>query len=289
MNIKAYKVKAFAKEIHGGNIAGVVPNANDISDEKKQLIAAQLGFSETAFVSSSKNADFKVQFFTPTEEVDLCGHATIGTFSVLLNSGIIKAGNYTQETKAGVLNVDVQSDGTVLMEQTLPYYGDILPRDEISSSLNMESSLLDEKLPIQIISTGLKDIFIPIKDLETLKNINPDYKKIENISKKYDVIGYHLFTLDTQNEATAHCRNFAPLYGIPEEAATGTSNGALACYLYEHKVVTTEKQKTLIFDQGYTMNLPSEIFASLNVDENKITRINVGGKGLDQTEIHINL
>ncbi len=67
-----------------------------------------------------------------------------------------------------------------------------------------------------------------------LNSIKPDFNKVSDISKKYDVTGYHVFTLETLEGATAHCRNFAPLYDIPEEAATGTSNGALSCYLYKY-------------------------------------------------------
>ncbi|MEK6264950.1 MAG: PhzF family phenazine biosynthesis protein, partial [Clostridium sp.] len=128
-------------------------------------IAKKLGFSETAFVQSSNVADFKVRFFTPSEEVDLCGHATIATFYVLTKLGIII--------------------------------------------------------------------------------------------------------------------HFAPLYDIPEESATGTSNGALSCYLFKYGRVSEEKKNNLIFEQGYSMNRPSEIRASLTTKDDEIIEVKVGGNASD--------
>jgi PhzF family phenazine biosynthesis protein len=103
MEIKVYTLNAFAKTDHGGNPAGVVLDPDSLSAHDMQKVAAKVGFSETAFVKKSNSADFKVVFFTPNGEVDLCGHATIATFYLLANKGIVQAGKYTQETKAGVL------------------------------------------------------------------------------------------------------------------------------------------------------------------------------------------
>lgn len=101
MDIKVYTLNAFAKTENGGNPAGVVLSADTLSPADMQKISAKAGFSETAFVKKSEIADFKVDFFTPNNQVDLCGHATIATFYMLANKDLIKAGTYTQETKAG--------------------------------------------------------------------------------------------------------------------------------------------------------------------------------------------
>lgn len=76
------KINAFAKTNEGGNPAGIVLNAGVLSENDMKKIAGILGLSETAFVTKSDVADYRVRFFTPSEEVDLCGHATIGTFSI---------------------------------------------------------------------------------------------------------------------------------------------------------------------------------------------------------------
>ena len=133
-------------------------------------------------------------------------------------------------------------------------------------------------LPIQIVSTGLRDIIVPITSLQELLDIKPDFEKITETSKQHGVIGYHVFTLETKYKSTAHCRNFAPLYGIPEEAATGTSSCALACYLFKHGKISQEECQRLVFEQGYCMKKPSEILVRLDIEGEEIKGVYVGGK-----------
>lgn len=267
-----YKMSAFYKTKKGGNKAGVYINADDLSNEECQKIAKKIGFSETAFVSKSKNADFKVRFFTPTNQIDLCGHATIATFNLLRDLNIIAANNiYTQETKAGILKVDIKKD-LVFMEQPKPIYSEIIKKSDLKKCFNNIKFCID--LKSQILSTGIREIFLPIKDKQTLNQLIPNYKEIINISKKYNIIGIHAFSLN--QEVDAYGRNFAPIIGINEESATGTSNGALACYLYKY----VKSKETYILRQGYSMNQPSEIIAKLTIKNNNITKVWVGGKAL---------
>lgn len=284
MLYKVYTLNAFAKADNGGNPAGVVLNADALSEHDMQRIAAKVGFSETAFVKKSDNADFKVEFFTPNRQVDLCGHATIAAFYLMVNKGIIIPGKYTQETNAGILNVECRDDGVIYMSQQRPKFYEILDKKDIADSLNISEDEIMDDIPIQIVSTGLKDIFIPVKSLKILYHIKPDLDKVSNISKKWDASGYHIFTLETECGSTAQCRNFAPLYGIPEEAATGTSTGALSCYLYKYGLITEMNADNLIFEQGYSMKRPSEILASLTIKNKEVYEVKVGGIGLNIEE-----
>ena len=137
MSRKVYRLNAFAKTEDGGNPAGVVIDAEHLSANQMQAIAKEVGYSETAFVMKSDKADFRVRFFTPTNEVDLCGHATIATFNLLRDLGIVAKGQYTQETKAGVLKIAICED-EVFMEQKLPEFDQILNHDEIIDSFNCQ-------------------------------------------------------------------------------------------------------------------------------------------------------
>jgi len=285
VKIKAYTINAFAKTIAGGNPAGIVMDADQLCDNEMKKIAGILGYSETAFVLKSDVADFKLRFFTPSDEVDLCGHATIGTFSALLSKNIIKPGKYTQETMAGKLNIVVKNDSTVMMNQTTPQYCEIIDAKEIVDTLNIPVEDINHNMPIQIVTTGLRDIMVPIKSIDTLNSIKPDFDKVSKVSKKYRVVGYHMFTLDSLYHSNAYCRNLAPLYNIPEESATGTSNGALACYLYKYGIVSSDHCDNIIFEQGYSMNLPSEIHVSLSIAANEIKEVKVGGKALNLSEV----
>lgn len=289
MKIEAYTLNSFAKCLSGGNPAGVVLNADSLSENDMKKIAGIIGFSETAFVMKSDLADYKVRFFTPNEEVDLCGHATIATFSTLLNKGCIKPGKYLQETKAGVLNVELKEDLSVMMNQNAPIYYQTICKQEIADSLNISADEMMEDLPVQIVSTGLRDIFIPIKNIGTVNSIKPDFEKVSGISSKHNAIGYHIFTLESLNRSNAYCRNFAPLYGIPEESATGTSNGALACYLFKYGIIKSEQTSHIVIEQGYSMGKPSEIIISLITEGKEVTEVKVGGKALNLAQIEVEI
>lgn len=152
-----------------------------------------------------------------------------------------------------------------------------------ADSLNIKTSQIPEDLLVQVVSTGLRDIMIPVKSIEILNAIKPEMEKIKKISRKYNAVGYHVFTLESMHGTNANCRNFAPLYDIPEESATGTSNGALGCYLYHHRKINNEQALNIIFEQGYSMKKPSEIRVSLVVKENEILEVKVGGSAMNLT------
>ncbi|MTK09453.1 MAG: PhzF family phenazine biosynthesis isomerase [Hungatella sp.] len=277
MKVNVYQLNSFAKTDEGGNPAGVVLDADSLSEKQMGKIAAILGFSETAFVMKSEKADFRVRFFTPKEEVDLCGHATIAAFYTMSYLGLLKPSKYKQETKAGILGIEINEDHSVMMNQSAPAFSEIIMKDELADSLNIDVSKMQEDLPAQIVSTGLRDILIPVKSIKILNAMKPDMKKIKLISQKYSVVGYHVFTLESLYGANANCRNFAPLYEIPEESATGTSNGALGCYLYHYGKINAGQESSIVFEQGYSMNRPSEILVSLTVKEDEIHEVRVGG------------
>lgn len=261
-----------------GNPAGFVDlraQRPHLSDETMLAIAAKVGFSETAFIYSSSEADFRVRFFTPSDEVDLCGHATIGLFSGMYQLGLIEPGSYVQKTKAGKLRVNIGERGEVLMEQASPVFDKILSPEEVlevAKSLGLDPNEIHPSLPCQKVSTGLMDLLVPLRSKEALAQIEPNFDHITELSKVHNVVGYHVFYVDETSEApmVAQCRNFAPLYAILEEAATGTSNGALSAYLQKHGFSHCQDFK---FKQGIEMSCPSEIAA--HIDEKGV--VWVGG------------
>lgn len=281
MKVNVYTLNSFAKTKEGGNVAGVVTNADSLSEKEMKKIAAILGYSETAFILRSNVADFKVRFFTPNDEVDLCGHATIATFYTMASLGLLKPGTYKQETKAGILGIEIKEDNSIMMNQPVPVFSEIINKDELADSLNIKASQMPEDLSVQVVSTGLRDIMVPIKSIKILNAIKPDMEKIKKISRKYNAVGCHVFALESLHGAYANCRNFAPLYDIPEESATGTSNGALGCYLYHYGKINSEQASNIVVKQGYSMKKPSEILVSLTVKENKILEVKVGGNAMN--------
>ncbi len=273
-NIEVTLVSSFTVNGKGGNPAGVVFNADKLSDAQKLKVAQIVGYSETAFVSNDDEVDFEVSFFTTTGEVDFCGHATLATFSTMYHKGILTEGSYVQRTKAGILSVTIESNGKVVMEQQLPEKIDFFSYQEVSKVIGIESSILEStNLPIEVISTGLPDVMIPIP-YGYLDEIKPDDELIADFCKKHKVVGFHVFELcEPESILTASCRNFAPLFGISEESATGSSSGALACYLTEHLALGSD----YVFEQGRAMNCTSIITASVKSDGSTIINVKVGG------------
>jgi PhzF family phenazine biosynthesis protein len=274
MNIDVALVNSFTVNGEGGNPAGVVFNADRLSDAQKLTIAQAVGYSETAFVSDDDAADYEVSFFTTTGEVDFCGHATLAAFSTMFQKGMLTAGVYVQRTKAGMLSVLIESDGKVVMEQQLPQKIDYFSYQDISNLIGIERDVLaSTKLPIEVISTGLPDVIIPVPS-GYLDAIEPDDKLIADFCRQHNLVGFHVFELcSSQSKLTASCRNFAPLFGISEESATGSSSGALACYLTEHLALGCD----YVFEQGRAMNCRSIITASVQSDNSTITNVKVGG------------
>jgi len=324
MVVEVITLNSFAKDHGGGNPAGVVLEADGLNEYQMLEIAGKVGFSEIAFISKSDKADYKVRFFTPVSEVDLCGHATIGAFYAMYAREMIIAGKYTQETLAGILDIEIKEDGLVLMQQNSPIFDEVIEEAEpdfelVCKSLGIGSEKIGIKnyianmeenqilvnhiagpnilRTIQVVSTGLRDLIIPVESIDALNSIKLDRDLVIKISEKYNITGYHVFTLETSKEEhTAQCRNFAPLFGIDEESATGTSSGALACYLYKNNLKAKIKLNGTInmrFEQGYFLKRESLINASvdINIYHNNpvITAVRVGGKAMDISKINIEI
>lgn len=273
--IEVYAVNAFVADNQGGNPAGVVLNGKKLRVKQMQAIAAELGYSETAFVLPSKNADYRVRFFTPTEEVDFCGHATVGTFSTLYQTGKIEAGDYTQETGAGVLSVSITPEGRINMQQALPVFGQSFNAEDIAPLLGLTAEdILATGLPIKSVSTGLWDIIVPVNGETRLLQIKPDFDAISAFNRKSKTGAIHAFSLTpAESDISARCRNFAPALGINEESATGSAAGALASYLHVYQ----GGKYRYLFEQGEVLDKRSLLWATVESADKKITSVFVGG------------
>ena len=281
--IKIKQVDAFTSLPFGGNPAGVVTNANNISDDIKQKIAKEMNLSETAFVSHSDKADFKVQFFTPRFEVDLCGHATIATFDTLYkeNKLDLSKDKIYQETKAGILPIEIRNinNKTIfMMTQVSPIFENLdYLRDEVAKSLNLSS---DDLLtyPLEKVSTGLWWLVFGVKNLDLLKNINPDLNKISKLSEINDFAGFSIFAMETiDKEATYHIRSIAPFCGVAEDPVCGTGNGCVASYIVHHKLIEGNKL-SLIGEQGNFVNRPGRVYVEIQNNNGDITDVKIGGE-----------
>ena len=259
--MKYYIVDAFTDRPFGGNPAGVVLLGEEPfpSEGLMTQVAAELRYSETAFARRLSPTQYHLRYFTPAAEVELCGHATVATFALLHKLGLAE-GHCLCHTLAGDLAVEVGE--RVLMQMAKPRIvetiTDIAP---IYQALRLDG--YRPGLPVQVAYAGLNDIMIPVPDVATLNTLQPDMEAIAAITQAYDVCSFHLFAL-ADDGYTAHVRDFAPLYGIPEESATGTANAALTYYMAVNKVIP--KQGDFNFLQGEAMGRPSVVTTRIAAD-----------------------
>ncbi|WP_296058374.1 PhzF family phenazine biosynthesis protein [uncultured Amphritea sp.] len=284
-SISAQIVNGFVTNGIGGNPAGVVLDADSLSESEMLRIAANIGLSETAFVSSSKSEGFKLDFFTPNRRIAHCGHATIAAFSYLAELGRVSDGDTTKETVDGPRKISIEN-GAAYMQQFAPQYR--LSKDwekegvamaDLLESLGLTESDLDIRIRPIWVSTGNSFILVGVKDGATLRDLKPDFDMISAISDKLDLIGYYVFTTDSNaTDKDATTRMFAPRYAIKEESATGMAAGPLACVLYDY---LGKKKDTFLLEQGTFMKpaSPSLITVKLAIESGEIKKLMAGGHG----------
>ena len=266
--MKYFIVDAFTDQPFGGNPAGVVLLDGDTFPKEELMlqIAAELRYSETAFIRRHSEKEFTLRYFTPKAEVELCGHATIASFSLLHRKGLA-SGRCLCHTLAGDLSVEVGA--RVMMQMAQPrIVKSVEDTEEIYKALGISD--YKPKLPVQIVYCGLPDFMIQVPDVATLQTMKLDMEAIMEITRQYDAVSFHIFAFD-KDGYTAHVRDFGPLYGVPEESATGTANAALTYYLQQNGCLGAEAE--CAFLQGEAMGRPSVVATRICADGN----IYVGG------------
>ena len=293
--IKIKQIDAFTSVPFSGNPAGVVTSASGLTVKQMKLIAREMNLSETAFVLPPKTpaADLEIRWFTPTSEVDICGHATIASFHALAEEnkyGMSRSGkfNFNVETKSGILPVQVTKNGDlqplISLGLPIPKFQTVRYKKNIlGTAFSMETGGFESKY-----SMAKDDLYliIAIKNRDTLFKIIPNYPLIEDICRELTVSGITLFTTDTiDSESMVHTRFFAPLLGVNEDPVTGSSLGPLGIYLAEQGII---KQKigtiSFVAEQGDVLDKPGRVtvefqitpkgYQSLKILGNAVTVLN---------------
>lgn len=270
--MKFYIADAFAESAFGGNPAGVALVEEFPPEEFMRKLDAELHFSETAFVRRLGPDRFHIRYFTPAEEVPLCGHATIAAFSCLRDDGVIAPGKYVLQTLSGELNISVNAD-SVFMDMAPPrLLGKFSPEEQarLYAACGLDLGARPEDLEPAIVSTGLADIMLPVKNGAILNSIRPDFSAMTELSRAHDILSFHVFC-PGEGDYLARCRDFAPVCHIPEEAATGTANGALTYYLFLRGLAAPDRAHRIL--QGEAMGRPSVVQTSISATQ----QVRVGG------------
>ena len=288
--LRIYQVDSFTTEKFKGNPAGVVLNADGLSDQEMLNIARELNNSETAFILSPDGADheLRIRYFTPKTEVPVCGHATIAAHYVRAIENKLNSSTVIHKIGIGILPVEIIKEGndySIIMTQGRIEFDPPLGRQErenIVKALDLKENDLDQRCPIQIVSTGHSKVMIGIKTRSKLNALSPDMLVLTKISKAIGCNGYFVFTMDSESkDVLSHGRMFAPAIGIDEDPVTGNANGPLGAYLVKHGLVENNKS---IFsfkgEQGQAIGRSGIVNVTVNLDNGEPKQVKIGGRAV---------
>ena len=289
------RVDVFADKPFGGNPLAVFPEAEDLTSDEMQLLAKEMNLSETTFVvppTKGSGADFRVRIFVPDMEIPYAGHPTLGTFFVLAKEGRIRlkepVTTVKMEVKAGIMPVQIHSTAgkitKVVTIQNKPEFGRVFEDIRIvASALSLDESDFDQaKMPVQLVSTGLPWVIVPVRSRRAVEKASGNASAFAEAIKPLPkgVVDMYVTCLDPLDKSsTTHSRGFSLVSkSIVEDPATGSASGCLGAYLVSMKLVPVKKSTRIVNEQGYEIGRPSKIDIEVRTRaDGGIDEVRVGG------------
>jgi PhzF family phenazine biosynthesis protein len=261
---------AFTDSPEGGNPAGVVLDASGLSEARMQEIAAEVGYSETAFAMKREDGGYDVRYFSPQAEVPFCGHATIATGVALAERD--GPGLLSFHTQAGTVPVATRgSNGavTATLTSVVPHVEDVPQEllEDALTALRWTEADLDPALPPRVSYAGARHLILSAATRERLADLDYDFDAL-----KQTMLAHDLTTVDLvhrEDELTFHARNPFPVGGVVEDPATGAAAASFGAYLRELDLVSTPA--TVTVHQGVDMGRPSLLTIVIEADRPEIS------------------
>ncbi len=278
---KFYIVDVFAERKFEGNQLAVFICDEVLFEAEMQKIAKEINYSETTFITSKENYD--VRIFTPEVELAFAGHPTLGT-AFVIQQELIK-----ENVKTLLLNLKIGpipvlfkyksgKPDIIWMEQNPPIFSRFFDTETISLILNLKESDIDDRFPIQEVSTGEPFIIVPLKTLDALKRAKVDVEKCLDLVENTEAKSILIFCPQTHKKGNdLSVRVFAHYQGIPEDPATGSGNGCLAAYLVKHQYFIKNSINVRV-EQGYEINRPSLLYLKAEESDGGTISVSVGGR-----------
>ena len=288
------QVDVFTNRAFGGNPLAVFPEARGLTAEEMQSLALEMNLSETTFVlpAESPEADFKVRIFTPPKELPFAGHPVVGTHWVLAHLGYVDLREPVTEVRfelgvgvlPAVLHVANGRVERVVMTQGQPTFHAVLEDlADLAAGLGLPTeAIVETGLPVQVVSTGVPQMIVPVRSLADVRALDASQLNVAALSRACNAVGtecVHVYTLETeQPDSNVHVRMFAPALGVPEDPATGSSNGAMGAYLVHYRAIPVIAPTTyIVSEQGSEMRRPSTLYIEVDTQGDQITSVRVGG------------
>lgn len=284
-----FLVDAFTNQRFTGNRAGVVLDSEGYSRDIKQKIAAELNASETVFARRLGPSEFEAVYFTPTTEIEFCGHATIALFYTLAKYGKLDTNSATIRTKAGTFPIAVEkkSDGDILvtMRQTQAQYAEApCSSEELANALHLPEEAFDERLPVGLARTGNWHLIVGLTSKSYLEQIDYDPATLSEILMRAQAVTLHAFC--QEDAGTFNVRNFGPTIGIPEDPATGSAAGAFAAYLV-HEGLIADGRHDIRIVQGEKMGRKSQIDLRIDCENRILKQVEITGSAAISFELSL--
>jgi len=277
-------VDVFADRPFAGNALCVFLDGSGLSDEEMQALAKETNLSETTFVlpPTRPGATYRTRIFTPGGELAFAGHPTLGTAAALALSGKVEGTQLVQESLSGLTPLELGYVGPFLdrvtMEAPPPVFVEAVAPERAAPCLGLEAAdlSLGGHAP-EVIFAGVKHLIIPVASAKTLAGLKPNYAAITELSRSLGCIGAYPFALlEPDTGAHARARLYAPLFGIPEDAATGSAAAPLGAYMHRHGLLPADRSD-FWYEQGIEMHRPSRLWVDVQ-EEAGALRVKVGGQ-----------
>ena len=287
---KFFITDVFTNRKYGGNPLATIIDCESLSDQEKQKIAKEINFSETTFITSQqpKDGGYDVRIFTPNAEVEFAGHPTLGTAYIIRQKLRLTAANEVglnlRVGRIPVTFTETSGRPTQLwMKQVSPKFGSRAELNTLARVLGIPASDIDPHFPIEEVSTGFPTLIVPLASLAALKRIKINkeaYFALVNDAWAKVILAFSREGYEENQNLGV--RVFADFYGIPEDAATGSSNGSLAAYLAHHKLFGNSSIDMNV-GQGYEMARPSTLALQTRLSSSEI-EVFVGGSVVEVAE-----
>ncbi|MFD8481688.1 PhzF family phenazine biosynthesis protein [Kitasatospora sp. NPDC059673] len=269
---------AFTADPAGGNPAGVVLDAAALSDERQLALAAELGYSETAFLTEvpDQPRTRTVRYFSPLTEVPFCGHATIAAAVAL--GELIGPGELLFETKAGPVPVEVArteaGEFTATLTSVPSHVEEVAAEDvlEALDALGWRAEELDERLPPMIAYAGARHLVLAAATRARLADLDYDFDALAALMRRLELVTLQLVW--EQDATTFHVRDPFPVGGIVEDPATGAAAAAFGAYLRHLRHLGAAR---LTLHQGEDLGRPGLLTVDVSAED---TRVRVTGRAV---------
>lgn len=250
------RIAAFTDTPDGGNPAGVVLDASNLDDGRMLQIAAEVGYSETAFLVARTRGEFDVRYFSPLAEVPFCGHATIGAAVALAERD--GPGELLLHTRAGDVRVRTRvGDGRALATLTsVPAHAEDASAADVDEALELlgwAREELDPELPPRLGFAGARHLILAAATRERLADLDYDFEGLKAYMLERDLTTVQLVWREAP--LVFHARDPFPVGGVVEDPATGAAAAALGAYLRDIEQV--EPPARIEIHQGHDMGRPS--------------------------------